>query len=132
MVIISALYIPVGVTMYACMHACCDNSYKTYKFGSLGVITSVLYIMIPPKHLFDYTSTMKEIQETPTDSLLSYANLSEQICMTILSMAHFPQRLDSSVHLIQKFKWTLKSWEFIVGNSLFHAVFTTLAIFSTN
>ena len=33
---------------------------------------------------------------------------------------------------IQIFKWTLESWEFIVGNSLFHAVFTTLAIFSPN
>ena len=35
-------------------------------------------------------------------------------------------------YLIQIFKWTLESWEFIVGNSLFHAVFTTLAIFSPN
>ena len=35
-------------------------------------------------------------------------------------------------YLIQIFKWTLKSWEFIVGNSLFHAVFTTLAIISPN
>ena len=35
-------------------------------------------------------------------------------------------------YLIQIFKWTLESWEFIVGNSLFHAVFITLAIFSPN
>ena len=35
-------------------------------------------------------------------------------------------------YLIQIFKWTLESWEFIVGNSLFHAVFTTLATFSPN
>ena len=35
-------------------------------------------------------------------------------------------------YLIQIFKWTLKLWEFTVGNSLFHAVFTTLAIFSPN
>ena len=33
-------------------------------------------------------------------------------------------------YLIQIFKWTLESWEVIVENSLFHAVFTTLAIFS--
>ena len=33
---------------------------------------------------------------------------------------------------IQIFKWTLESWEFIVGNSLFPAVFTTLAMFSPN
>ena len=33
-------------------------------------------------------------------------------------------------YLIQIFKQTLKSWEFIVGNSLFHTVFTTLATFS--
>ena len=32
-------------------------------------------------------------------------------------------------YLIQIFKWTLESWEFIVGNSLFHAVFTTPAGF---
>ena len=25
------------------MHACCDKSYKAHKFGSLGVITSVMY-----------------------------------------------------------------------------------------
>ena len=35
-------------------------------------------------------------------------------------------------YLIQIFKWTLESWEFIVGNSLFHAVSTTLEIFSRN
>jgi hypothetical protein len=35
-------------------------------------------------------------------------------------------------YLIQIFKWTLESWELIVGNSLFPAVFTTLAIFSPN
>ena len=35
-------------------------------------------------------------------------------------------------YLIQIFKSTLESWEFIVGNSLFHAVFTTLATFSPN
>ena len=29
-------------------------------------------------------------------------------------------------YLIQIFKWTLKSWELIAANSLFHAVFTTL------
>ena len=35
-------------------------------------------------------------------------------------------------YLIQIFKSTLESWEFIVGNSLFHTVFTTLATFSPN
>jgi hypothetical protein len=33
-------------------------------------------------------------------------------------------------YLIQIFKWTLKSWELIAANSLFHAIFTTLAAFS--
>ena len=32
-------------------------------------------------------------------------------------------------YLIQIFNWTLKSWDFIEANSLFPAVFTTLAIF---
>ena len=35
-------------------------------------------------------------------------------------------------YLIQKFKWTFKSLEFTVENSLFPAVFTTLAMFSPN
>jgi len=34
--------------------------------------------------------------------------------------------------LIQIFKWTHESWEFIEANSLFPAVFTTLAVFSTD
>ena len=39
---------------------------------------------------------------------------------------------DADSYVIQIFKSTLESWEFIVGNSLFHAVFTTLATFSPN
>jgi hypothetical protein len=35
-------------------------------------------------------------------------------------------------YIIQIFKSTLESSEFIVGNSLFHTVFTTLATFSPN
>ena len=35
-------------------------------------------------------------------------------------------------YIIQIFKSTLESSEFIVGNSLFHTVFTTLAKFSPN
>mgnify|MGYP006192601471 FL=1 len=33
-------------------------------------------------------------------------------------------------YLIQIFKWTLESWELIAANSLFHAIFTTLAMYS--
>ena len=35
-------------------------------------------------------------------------------------------------YLIQIFEWTLESWELIAANSLFHAIFTTLAAFSPN
>ena len=35
-------------------------------------------------------------------------------------------------YLIQIFKWILESWELIAANSLFHAAFTTLAMFSPN
>ena len=33
-------------------------------------------------------------------------------------------------YLIQIFKWTLESRELIAANSLFHAIFTTLAMYS--
>ena len=35
-------------------------------------------------------------------------------------------------YLIQIFKWTIETWELIAANSLFHAVFTTLATFPSN
>ena len=35
-------------------------------------------------------------------------------------------------YLIQIFKWRLESWEFLVANSLFHAVFPTLDMFALN
>jgi hypothetical protein len=54
--------------------------------------------------------------------------LKYQFCL--FKMELYQSGADSD--LIQIFKWTLESWEFIVGNSLFHAVFTTLGTFSPN
>ena len=48
----------------------------------------------------------------------------------LFKMELYQSGVDS--YLIQIFKWTLKSWEFIEANSFFPAIFTTLAMFSPN